>query len=103
MKISTAYPTRSVAISDYGRMEPLWSPVVATGRNQWQIGPAPKPQEQAKTVAAGCDQLPFGFHGKEGVSGSSPELSRDRMCGGYGALCGAFRAERRFPFRQKAT
>ncbi len=37
MKISTAYPTRSVAISDYGRMEPLWSPVVATGGNQQQI------------------------------------------------------------------
>ena len=53
-------------------MEPLWSTVVATGRNPWQIGPAPKPQEQAKTVAAGCDQLPFGFHGKEGVDGSSP-------------------------------
>jgi hypothetical protein len=45
--------------------------VLATGRNQWQIGPAPKPQEQAKTVAAGCDQLPFGFHGKEGVDGST--------------------------------
>src|SRR5437867_4503506 len=53
-------------------VEPLWSPVVATGRNQWQIELAPKPQEQAKTVAAGCDQLPFGFHGKEGVDGSSP-------------------------------
>jgi hypothetical protein len=24
-------------------MEPLWSPVVATGGNQWQIGSAPKP------------------------------------------------------------
>src|SRR5207302_5887111 len=33
-------------------MEPLWSPVVATDRNQWQIGLTPKPQEQAKTVAA---------------------------------------------------
>ena len=27
---------------------------------------------QAKTVAAGCDQLPFEAHGKEGVDGSSP-------------------------------
>src|SRR5438128_11566750 len=65
-------------------MEPLWSPVVATGRNQWQIGPAPKPQEQAKTVAAGCDQLPFGFHGREGVDGSSPseglQCAHDRRC-----------------------
>src|SRR5437870_12579742 len=60
-------------------VEPLWSPVVATGRNQWQIGPAPKPQEQAKTVAAGCDQLPFGFHGKEGVDGSSPSDGSSRL------------------------
>jgi hypothetical protein len=28
--------------------------------------------EQAKTVATGCDQLPIGAHGKEGVDGSSP-------------------------------
>src|SRR5712691_2370480 len=54
-------------------MEPLWSPVVATGRNPRQIGLLPKRLKQAKTVAAGCDQLPFGFHGKEGVDGSSPE------------------------------
>jgi hypothetical protein len=54
-------------------MEPLWSPVVATGGNQWQIGSALKPLEQAKTVAVGCDRLREKFHGKEGVSGSSPE------------------------------
>src|ERR671931_529940 len=53
-------------------MEPLWSPVVATGGNQWQIESPRKRQRQAKTVAAGCDQLPFGAHGKEGVDGSSP-------------------------------
>jgi hypothetical protein len=29
--------------------------------------------KEAKTVAVGCDQLPEAFHGKEGVSGSSPE------------------------------
>jgi hypothetical protein len=28
---------------------------------------------QAKTVAVRCDQLPESSHGKEGVSGSSPE------------------------------
>jgi hypothetical protein len=53
-------------------MEPFWSPVVATGGNQWQIRTARKPRKQAKTVAVGCDQLPESFHGKEGVDGSSP-------------------------------
>jgi hypothetical protein len=31
-----------------------------------------KRRNQAKTVAVGCDQLPIGAHGKEGVDGSSP-------------------------------
>jgi hypothetical protein len=31
-----------------------------------------KPQNQAKTVATGCHQLPEKFHGKEEVDGSSP-------------------------------
>ena len=53
-------------------MEPLWSPVVATGGNQWQIRSEPKPQKQAKSVALGCDGLPIAAHGKEGVDGSSP-------------------------------
>ena len=46
-----------------------------SGRNQWQSvanGRARKRLEQAKTVATGCDQLPIGAHGKEGVDGSSP-------------------------------
>ena len=47
--------------------------MVATVGNRSQIGWPQKPQKQAKTVAAGCDRLPFGAHGKEGVSGSSPE------------------------------
>src|SRR6266566_3587141 len=47
------------------RMEPLWSPVVATGGNQRQIDRAPKPQKQAKSVAIGCDRLLETFHGKE--------------------------------------
>ena len=38
-----------------------------------QMARARKPQNQAKTVAAGCDRLPRRSHGKEGVSGSSPE------------------------------
>jgi hypothetical protein len=53
-------------------MEPLWSPVVATGGNQWQIGVTRKPQKQAKSVATSCHRLPETFHGKEGVDGSSP-------------------------------
>jgi hypothetical protein len=53
-------------------MEPLWSPGVATGGNQWQIGRPQKPQKQAKSVATGCQRLPETFHGKEGVDGSSP-------------------------------
>jgi hypothetical protein len=32
-----------------------------------------KREKQAKTVAAGCDQSPNETHGKEWVSGSSPE------------------------------
>src|SRR5947207_12350598 len=54
-------------------MEPLWSPVVATGGNRRQIEESPKPQKQAKTFATGCHRLPETFHGKEGVCGSSPE------------------------------
>jgi hypothetical protein len=48
------------------KMEPLWSPVVATGGNRWQMGPAPKRLKQTKTVAVGCDRLPKVAHGKEG-------------------------------------
>jgi hypothetical protein len=53
-------------------MEPLWSPAVAIGGKQWQIGREAQPLKQAKTVAVGCDRLPIGAHGKEGVDGSSP-------------------------------
>jgi hypothetical protein len=61
------------------KMEPLWSPVVATGGNRWQMGPAPKRLKQTKTVAVGCDRLPKGAHGKEGVSGSSPEEGFEKV------------------------
>jgi hypothetical protein len=47
-------------------LEPLWSPVVATGGNRSQILRSNRRQKQAKTVAVGCDQLPNGAHGKEG-------------------------------------
>ena len=53
-------------------MEPLWSPVVATGGNRLQIDLARKRLKEAKTVAVGCDRLPREVHGKEGVDGSSP-------------------------------
>ena len=92
------------------RMEPLWSPAVATGGNPSQIGSPRNPQTYAKTVAGGCDLLPESFHGKEGVSGSSPEegsakprksplfrtarVARAPVCGGYGAGYGAFRFKR---------
>jgi hypothetical protein len=41
--------------------------VVATGGNRSQIARPRKRLNQAKTVAADCDQLPFEAHGKEGV------------------------------------
>ena len=53
-------------------MERLWSQADATGGNRWQIRRARKWLKQAETVAAGCDQLPGGPDGKEGVDGSSP-------------------------------
>jgi hypothetical protein len=74
----------AVTRSQYGqqRMGPLWSPVVATGGNRSQIASAAKPREQAKTVATGCHRLPEKFHGKEGVSGSSPEEGFPHGCNG---------------------
>jgi len=48
-------------------MEPLWGPVVATGGNPSQMRHLRNPQNQAKTVAVGCDRLPRRAHGKERV------------------------------------
>jgi hypothetical protein len=60
------------------RMEPLWSPGIATDANRWQIDCPSKPQKQAKSVAAASHRLPENIHGKEGVDGSSPsEGSKD--------------------------
>src|SRR5262249_3379486 len=55
--------------ADGASMEPC-------GCNRWQrsqIQRLQEPQKHAKTVAMRCDQLPEAAHGKEGVSGSSPE------------------------------
>src|SRR6266446_6484920 len=56
-------------------MEPLWSPVVATGGNRRQIEESPKPQKQAKTFATGCHRLPETFHGKQGVCRGLPPVA----------------------------
>jgi hypothetical protein len=48
-------------------MEPLWSPVVATGGNRSQIAQPPERRKQAETVAVGCERLRPGPHGKEGT------------------------------------
>jgi hypothetical protein len=56
-------------------MEPLWSPVVATIGNLWQIAQARKPRNQAKTVAVDCDRAPEKFHGKQGVCCGLPPVA----------------------------
>ena len=56
-------------------MEPLWSPVVATSGNLWQIAQARKPGNQAKTVAVDCDRLRVGAHGKQGVCRGLPPVA----------------------------
>src|SRR5919198_5725747 len=91
-------------------MEPLWSPVVANGGNHLQIGRARNWRKQAETVAVGCNQLPPGLDGKEGVDGSSPSegfckdaarrrvwrserLAASAACSGCGAVNGAFKSK----------
>jgi hypothetical protein len=56
-------------------MEPLWSPVVATGGNRSQIASASESRNQAKNVAAGCDRLPFRAHGKQGLCRGLPAVA----------------------------
>jgi hypothetical protein len=59
-------------------MEPLRSPVVATGGNRSQIAEARNRRKQAKSVAVGCHPLPEGAHGR-GVDGSTdPSRSASR-------------------------
>ena len=62
-------------------MEPLWSPVVATGGNQAQTAWRRKRPKQAKTVAVGCHQLLATFHGKEGVDRVLPIAKGLPPCG----------------------
>jgi hypothetical protein len=57
------------------RMEPLWSPVVATAGNQRQIAERRKPPNEAKSVATGCHRLPEKFHGKQGVCRGLPPVA----------------------------
>ena len=70
------------------RMEPLWTPVVATGGKPWQITWPPKWRNQAKTVAVSCDQLPRAAHGKEGVIGhwTEPPMCSGEKRFGYSRL-----------------
>ena len=48
-------------------MEPLWSPVVATGGNQWQINREQKRLKQAKSVATNCHRSPERFMVRRGL------------------------------------
>ena len=54
-------------------------PVVATGGNRSQIASARKPRNQAETVAVGCDRLPEGAHGKEGVNAGRRDRCKLQM------------------------
>src|SRR5256886_16796277 len=56
-------------------MEPLWSPGVATGGNQRQIGWLSEPQKQANSVATTCRQLRREVHGKQGVCRGLPPVA----------------------------
>jgi hypothetical protein len=60
-------------------MEPLWSPVVATGGNRSQMARPRNPQKQAETVAVGCNRLPVGAHGKGRVDTTSLLLMRGSL------------------------
>ena len=54
-------------------MEHLWSPAGATGGNRRRMGRAQKPLKQADPQPVATHGNRFASHGKEGVSGSSPE------------------------------
>jgi hypothetical protein len=53
-------------------MEPLWSPVVATGGDRSQTAEARNRQKQAKTVAVGSDRLPSRFDTIRTVAAPAP-------------------------------
>src|SRR5438128_11629364 len=60
-------------------MELLWSPVVASDGNQWQIDGSREPRSQAKSVATTCHRLPATFHGKQGVCRGLPHVAGDPL------------------------
>jgi hypothetical protein len=45
------------------------------GCNRPQIREPQRTQKQAKTLAADCDRLPRGAHGKQGVCGGLPPVA----------------------------
>ena len=57
------------------RMEPLWSPGVATGGKGHGRSWPENGGNQAKTLASGCHQLPETFHGKQGVCRRLPPVA----------------------------
>lgn len=62
-----------IALRSSDSMEHLWSPADATNSNPSQMHGASERLYEAKSVATSCHQLRRALHGKEGVSGSSPE------------------------------
>src|SRR5438128_10364544 len=70
-------------------MEPLWSPVVATGGNQRQIGCARKRRKQAKTVAVGCDRLRAKYMVRRGSIRGVRCCPKWRTTGAHPSLCTA--------------
>src|SRR6059058_2328777 len=65
-------------------LHPRWQPVANRIGTQ-----AADPREP---VAVSCDPLPIAAHGKDGVSGSSPEegsVKRPRIAGPFGKRSGA--------------
>ena len=54
------------------RMDPLWSPAVASAGKRSKLEGLENPLETARSFAAGCHRSPWARHGKEGVDGSSP-------------------------------
>jgi len=66
----------------------LWSPWLQPWQSLADRVSAQKPQEQAKTASAACDQLPPRSDGKEGFDGSSPSeaLQKPRKAGAFSLL-----------------
>src|SRR5713101_8473972 len=67
-------------------MEHLWSPAGATGGNRWQMAHPRKQLKQADRQPVATHGNRFAAHGKEGVSGSSPEEGSHRSPANAGLL-----------------